>query len=252
MDDPLVIAASVRVPPDPRDGRGPEPGRAGAGAGGVGHRADHGRPPAVDPPRRARCSRCWSAPASARCPTRPDAHRPATPSAPPGWAGRPWRRTGSSWRSWRTSDAAARPVELLGAAEQLVEDGFGVRAYSNDDPILARRLQDAVWPPSMPLGAPIGSGMGIRNPYNLAIILESATVPVVLDAGIGTARRRPGHGAGVRRGAAGHGRDPARHPVQMATAMRHAVEAPGPPGRAHPRRLYAEASTSFEGRADLP
>jgi thiazole synthase len=146
------------------------------------------------------------------------------------------------------------PVELLDAAEQLVEDGFVVLAYSNDDPILARRLQDAGVAAVMPLGAPIGSGMGIRNPYNLAIILESATVPVVLDAGIGTASDAAqamelGCDAVLLATAVTR----ARHPVQMATAMRHAVEA----GRLArlagriPRRLYAEASTSFEGRADL-
>jgi len=146
------------------------------------------------------------------------------------------------------------PVELLDAAEQLVEDGFVVLAYSNDDPILARRLQDAGVAAVMPLGAPIGSGMGIRNPYNLAIILESATVPIVLDAGIGTASDAAqamelGCDAVLLATAVTR----ARNPVQMATAMRHAVEA----GRLArlagriPRRLYAEASTTFEGRADL-
>jgi thiazole synthase len=146
------------------------------------------------------------------------------------------------------------PVELLDATEQLVEDGFVVLAYSNDDPILARRLQDAGVAAVMPLGAPIGSGMGIRNPYNLAIILESATVPVILDAGIGTASDAAqamelGCDAVLLATAVTR----ARNPVQMATAMRHAVEA----GRLArlagriPRRLYAEASTTFEGRADL-
>jgi thiazole synthase len=146
------------------------------------------------------------------------------------------------------------PVELLDAAEQLVEDGFVVLAYSNDDPILARRLQEAGVAAVMPLGAPIGSGMGIRNPYNLAIILESATVPIVLDAGIGTASDAAqamelGCDAVLLATAVTR----ARNPVQMATAMRHAVEA----GRLArlagriPRRLYAEASTTFEGRADL-
>src|ERR1700749_3284468 len=78
-------------------------------------------------------------------------------------------------------------VELVRAAEQLVDDGFIVLPYTNDDPILARRLEDAGCAAVMPLGSPIGSGAGVRNPYNIAIIVESAGVPVVLDAGIGTA-----------------------------------------------------------------
>ena len=118
------------------------------------------------------------------------------------------------------------PVELLDAAEQLVEDGFVVLAYSNDDPVLARRLEDAGVAAVMPLGAPIGSGMGIRNPYNLAIILESAGVPIVLDAGIGTASDAAlamelGCDAVLLATAVTR----AREPVLMATAMRHAVEA---------------------------
>ena len=78
-------------------------------------------------------------------------------------------------------------VELIDAAEQLVDEGFTVLPYTNDDPILARRLEDAGCAAVMPLGSPIGSGMGIRNPYNIQIIVERASVPVVLDAGIGTA-----------------------------------------------------------------
>jgi thiazole synthase len=146
------------------------------------------------------------------------------------------------------------PVELLDGAEQLVEDGFVVLAYSNDDPVLARRLEDAGVAAVMPLGAPIGSGMGIRNPYNLAIILESAGVPIVLDAGIGTASDAAlamelGCDAVLLATAVTR----AREPVLMATAMRHAVEAGRLARRAGriPRRLYAEASTSFEGLADL-
>jgi thiazole synthase len=146
------------------------------------------------------------------------------------------------------------PVELLDAAEQLVDDGFVVLAYTNDDPVLARRLEDIGIAAVMPLGAPIGSGMGIRNPYNLAIIRETATVPVILDAGVGTASDATlamelGCDAVLLATAVTR----ARNPVQMATAMRHAVEA----GRLArlagriPRRLYAEASTSFEGMADL-
>ena len=78
-------------------------------------------------------------------------------------------------------------TELLDAAETLVSDGFTVLPYTNDDPVLARRLEDAGCAAVMPLGSPIGSGMGIRNPYNLALIVEQARVPVILDAGIGTA-----------------------------------------------------------------
>ena len=78
-------------------------------------------------------------------------------------------------------------VELLDAAETLVADGFTVLPYTNDDPILARRLEEAGCAAVMPLGSPIGSGAGIRNPYNIAIIAERAAVPVILDAGIGTA-----------------------------------------------------------------
>ncbi len=79
------------------------------------------------------------------------------------------------------------PVELLTAAEQLVADGFVVLPYTNDDPVLARRLEQAGCSAVMPLGSPIGSGMGIRNTHNIELIVESAGVPVVLDAGIGTA-----------------------------------------------------------------
>jgi thiazole synthase len=146
------------------------------------------------------------------------------------------------------------PVELLDAADQLVDDGFVVLAYTNDDPVLARRLEDTGVAAVMPLGAPIGSGMGIRNPYNLAIILEAAGVPVVLDAGIGTASDAAlamelGCDAVLLATAVTR----AREPVLMAEAMRHAVEAGRLARRAGriPRRLYAEASTATEGLADL-
>ena len=79
------------------------------------------------------------------------------------------------------------PIELLAAAEQLIADGFTVLPYTNDDPVLARRLEQAGCAAVMPLGAPIGSGLGIRNPHNIELIVESSGVPVVLDAGIGTA-----------------------------------------------------------------
>ncbi len=146
------------------------------------------------------------------------------------------------------------PIELVDAAERLVDDGFVVLAYTNDDPVTARRLQDLGCAAVMPLGSPIGSGMGIRNPYNLAIILEHATVPVVLDAGVGTASDAAiamelGCDAVLLASAVTR----AREPVLMAEAMRKAVEAGRLARRSGriPRRLYAEASSPVEGVADL-
>ena len=146
------------------------------------------------------------------------------------------------------------PVELLDAAELLVDDGFVVLAYTNDDPILARRLEETGCAAVMPLGSPIGSGMGIRNPYNLRIIVDGAKVPVILDAGVGTASDAA---LAMELGCDGvlvaSAITRAREPVQMAEAIRKSVEA----GRlAHgagriPRRLYAEPSTTFEGFPDL-
>ena len=146
------------------------------------------------------------------------------------------------------------PVELLDAAETLVDEGFTVLAYTNDDPVLARRLEVLGCAAVMPLGSPIGSGMGIRNPYNLRIIVENAGVPVVLDAGIGTASDAAiamelGCDAVLLASAVTR----AREPAQMAEAMRKAVEAGRLAFRAGriPRRLYAEPSTTFEGVPDL-
>jgi thiazole synthase len=146
------------------------------------------------------------------------------------------------------------PVELLEAAETLVADGFTVLPYTSDDPILARRLEDVGCAAVMPLGSPIGSGMGIRNPYNVRLILEQARVPVILDAGIGTASDAA---IAMEMGCAGvllaSAVSRAEDPPKMARAMRLAVEA----GRlAHdsgriPRRLYAEASTPTEGVPEL-
>ncbi len=145
-------------------------------------------------------------------------------------------------------------VELLDAAEQLVADGFTVLAYTNDDPILGRRLADAGCAAVMPLGSPIGSGLGIRNPHNIALLREVVDVPVVLDAGIGTASDAAlamelGCDAVLLASAVTRARDPER----MALAMRHAVEggrlASGA-GRI-PRRWHAEASTPMEGLPDL-
>ena len=144
--------------------------------------------------------------------------------------------------------------ELADAAETLVDDSFVVLAYSNDDPVLARRLEDAGCAAVMPLGSPIGSGMGVLNPYNLRIIVEQSSVPVILDAGVGTASDAA---IAMELGCDGvllaSSVTRAREPAVMAEAMRKAVEA----GRlAHlagriPRRLYAEASTTPEGRPDF-
>ncbi|WP_084741399.1 thiazole synthase [Cryptosporangium aurantiacum] len=138
------------------------------------------------------------------------------------------------------------PVELLTAAEQLVADGFIVLPYTNDDPILARRLAEVGCAAVMPLGSPIGSGLGIRNPHNIALIVEEAPVPVILDAGIGTASDAAlamELGCdGVLLATAVTG---ARDPVAMATAMRLAVESGRLAYRAGrvPRRWYAQASS---------
>lgn len=146
------------------------------------------------------------------------------------------------------------PTELLDAAETLVDEDFVVLAYSNDDPILARRLEDRGVAAVMPLGSPIGSGAGIRNPYNLRIIVENASVPVILDAGIGTASDAAiamELGCDAVLVASAVTRSP--EPVVMGEAMRRAVEAGRLAYRAGriPRRLYAEASTTFEGLPDL-
>ncbi len=141
-------------------------------------------------------------------------------------------------------------VELLAAAEELVDDGFTVLPYTTDDPVLARRLEDVGCAAVMPLGSPIGSGMGIRNPYNISIMVERAGVPVVLDAGVGTASDAAlamelGCDAVLCASAISRALDP----VSMARAIRLAVEsgllARGA-GRI-PRRRYAEASTPEEG-----
>jgi thiazole synthase len=140
--------------------------------------------------------------------------------------------------------------ELLDAAERLVADGFTVLPYTTDDPVLARRLEDVGCAAVMPLGSPIGSGMGIRNPYNLALIVEQASVPVIMDAGVGTASDAAlalelGCDAVLCASAISKAEDC----LAMARAIRLAVEA-GALARGAgriPRRLYAEASTTDEG-----
>jgi thiazole synthase len=146
------------------------------------------------------------------------------------------------------------PGELLEAAETLVADGFVVLPYTNDDPILARRLEDAGCAAVMPLGSPIGSGMGINNPYNLRLIVEAATVPVILDAGVGTASdaaqaMEAGCDAVLLASAISRAADP----VAMARAMRKAIEAGYEAARAGriPRRRYAQASSPEEGLPEL-
>jgi thiazole synthase len=145
-------------------------------------------------------------------------------------------------------------VELVAAAETLVDEGFIVLPYTNDDPILARRLEEVGCSAVMPLGSPIGSGMGIRNPYNVQIIAERSGVPVILDAGIGTASDAA---LAMELGCDGvllaSSVSRAENPAGMATAMRAAVEA-GYAARLAgriPRRLHAEASTPVEGTPDL-
>jgi thiazole synthase len=145
-------------------------------------------------------------------------------------------------------------VQLVEAADTLVDDGFTVLPYTNDDPILARRLEEAGCAAVMPLGSPIGSGMGIRNSYNIQIIAERSGVPVILDAGIGTASDAAlamelGCDAVLLASAVSRAEDP----VGMATAMRAAVQAGWAARQAGriPRRLHAEASTPLEGRPEL-
>ena len=140
--------------------------------------------------------------------------------------------------------------ELLKATKVLVKDGFIVLPYTNDDPIMAKKLEEAGAAAVMPLGAPIGSGLGIRNPHNILIILQTVQVPVIVDAGVGTASDAAiamelgCDGVLMNTGIAG-----ARDPVMMAEAMRKAVEA----GRQAylagriPKKLYATASTTMEG-----
>ena len=146
------------------------------------------------------------------------------------------------------------PVELLAAAEQLVHEGFVVLAYTSDDPILARRLEQAGCAAVMPLGAPIGSGLGIMNPHNLAMITEAAGVPVVLDAGIGAPSDAA---AAMELGCSGvlvaSAITRSQDPVLMASAFALAVEAGAKARRAGriPRRYRALASSPTDDMADF-
>lgn len=145
-------------------------------------------------------------------------------------------------------------VELLDATEELVGRGFTVLAYTNDDPVLARRLEGLGAAAVMPLGAPIGTGLGILNPHNISMIVERAKVPIILDAGIGTASDAAfamelGCDAVLLATAVTRAQDP----VGMASAFRHAVIAGRFAYRSGriPRRHTALASSQMEGRSDL-
>ncbi|MGH7394422.1 MAG: thiazole synthase [Candidatus Methylomirabilales bacterium] len=139
---------------------------------------------------------------------------------------------------------------LVEATRVLVKEGFIVLPYTNDDVVVAKKLEDAGAAAVMPLGAPIGSGLGIRNPYNIRLILEAVKIPVIVDAGVGTASDAAiamelgCDGVLMNTAIAG-----AKDPVMMAAAMRHAVEA----GRLAylagriPKKLYASASSPLEG-----
>jgi thiazole synthase len=142
------------------------------------------------------------------------------------------------------------PVDTLRAAERLVKDGFTVLCYTSDDPILARRIQDAGVASVMPAGSPIGSGQGILNPFNIRILLETLRVPIIVDAGVGTASDVAlAMELGVDGVLLNTAIALAREPVRMARAMRLGVEA----GREAylagriPRKLYASASSPLEG-----
>ncbi len=141
-------------------------------------------------------------------------------------------------------------TETLVAAQELIDDGFDVMVYTNDDPLIAKRLEDMGCVAVMPLGAPIGSGLGIRNPYNIRMILENAKVPIIVDAGVGTASDAA---IAMELGCEGVLMNTAiaeaKNPILMASAMRKAIES----GREAylagrmPRRLYASASSPIDG-----
>jgi thiazole synthase len=140
--------------------------------------------------------------------------------------------------------------ELLKATRTLAKEGFIVMPYTNDDPIAAKKLEDAGAAVVMPLGAPIGSGLGICNPYNIRLIMEAVNVPVIVDAGVGTASDAAiamelgVDGVLMNTGIAG-----AKDPLAMAHAMRLAVAAGRLAYKAGriPRKLYATASSPLEG-----
>jgi thiazole synthase len=141
-------------------------------------------------------------------------------------------------------------TETLKATETLVAEGFDIMVYTNDDPIIARRFEELGCIAVMPLAAPIGSGLGIRNPYNIRTIVENAGVPILVDAGVGTASDASiamELGCdGVLMNTAIAGAD---NPVLMASAMKKAIEAGREAFRAGriPRKRFASASTPIDG-----
>ncbi|WP_201346097.1 thiazole synthase [Thiohalobacter sp. COW1] len=141
-------------------------------------------------------------------------------------------------------------IQTLEAAEVLIKDGFEVMVYTNDDPIIARRFEEMGCVAVMPLAAPIGSGLGIRNPYNILTIVENASVPILVDAGVGTASDAAialelgCDGVLMNTAIAGAG-----DPVLMASAMKKAIEAGREAFRAGriPRKRFASASSPIDG-----
>lgn len=141
-------------------------------------------------------------------------------------------------------------IQTLEAAETLIKDGFDVMVYTNDDPIIARRFEEMGCVAVMPLAAPIGSGLGIRNPYNILTIVENASVPILVDAGVGTASDAAialelgCDGVLMNTAIAGAG-----DPVLMASAMKKAIEAGREAFRAGriPRKRFASASSPIDG-----
>lgn len=146
-------------------------------------------------------------------------------------------------------------TETLDACELLIDEGFTVLAYTSDDPVVARKLEDAGASAVMPLGSPIGTGLGILNPHNIELICSRAQVPVLIDAGIGTASDAA---FAMELGCSGvllaSAINRCQNPVAMAEAMRHAVTS-GHLSRSAgriPRREHAQASSTFSGLASWP
>lgn len=147
------------------------------------------------------------------------------------------------------------PVELVEAARELIRRDFVVLPYTNDDPVLAKKLEELGCAAVMPLGAPIGSGLGIRNPHNIALIVARARVPVIVDAGVGTASDvaiafELGCDAVLLNTAVARAHDP----VAMARGMRHAAIAGRLAWQAGrmPKRFWADPSSPLEGRVEVP
>ena len=225
-DDPLARSpARLHLAAAAGHRRRAEPGGPRARGRGVGHRAGHRR---AAPGRRGRaagrCSTCSSAPGSGCCPTPPAAARPARRCSPRGWPARRSAPTGSSSRSSATSaPCCPTPSSCSTPPSSSSLDGFTVLAYTTDDPVLARRLEDAGCAAVMPLGSPIGSGLGIRNPHNIELMREAVERA-------GRARRRHRHR--LRRGAG----DGARLRRGAARLRRHPRPRPGADGPGDARR----------------